>query len=141
MRTISGYALLFSLIVSCDQTASAMPGEARANEPPTGIMLAQAAPTNRPAAVERAVTVVIRGTVQSVGYRDWTIAKARSLRVRGWVENAPDGTVHALFGGSSAAVEAMLAACRRGPPRARVTAVEDLPADPTDVPMGFRRRN
>ena len=104
-------------------------------------MVAQATPTTSPAAVERAVSVVISGTVQGVGYRDWTIAKARSLRIRGWVENSPDGTVHALFGGSDAAVTAMLAACRRGPSRARVSAVVETPADTASVPIGFKRRN
>lgn len=121
--------------------ASAATRDASEKPPSARILSAQATATNPAAVVERAVTVVITGQVQGVGYRNWTIAKARALHVRGWVENVSDGSVHALFGGSAAAVSAMLAACHKGPRRAQVTAVVELPADPTDVPKGFKRRN
>jgi acylphosphatase len=67
---------------------------------PSGIILAQAAPkATSPATVARAITVVISGKVQGVGFRDWVVGRAKALGVRGWVENGKDGTVHALFGG------------------------------------------
>jgi acylphosphatase len=87
------------------------------------------------------VTVVISGKVQGVGFRDWVVRRAKALKVRGWVENAPDGTVHALFGGSDAAVTAMLAACRQGPSGASVRDVIVSTADAADVPVDFKRRN
>jgi acylphosphatase len=109
---------------------------------PSGIILAQAVPKATSAAtVARAVTVVISGEVQGVGFRDWVVGRAKALKMRGWVKNASDGTVHALFGGSDAAVTAMLAACHQGPSRARVRDVAVSSADVADVPADFTRRN
>ncbi|MGE0749327.1 MAG: acylphosphatase [Variibacter sp.] len=71
--------------------------------------------------------VVIRGRVQGVGFRYWTQGEALRLGLEGFVRNRRDGTVEAMFSGPTAAVEAMLAACRQGPPGARVTAVEPAP--------------
>ncbi len=82
--------------------------------------------------------VRIRGRVQGVGYRDWMIAEATRLGVHGWVRNRRDGSVEALVSGDSAAVGALLAACRAGPPLARVEAiVEDFAAPPEEP--GFHR--
>jgi acylphosphatase len=109
---------------------------------PSGIIQAQAVPKATSAVtVVRAVTVVISGKVQGVGFRDWVVRRAKALKVRGWVENAPVGTVHALFGGSDAAVTAMLAACHQGPSGASVRDVAVSSADVADVPADFKRRN
>ena len=72
--------------------------------------------------------VIIRGRVQGVGYRAWTEYTARDHGLEGWVRNRRDGSVEAVFAGPSEAVDAMVAACRRGPPGARVDAVDELPA-------------
>ena len=70
-----------------------------------------------PQAIRR---VVIRGRVQAVGYRAWTEDTALLNGLDGWVRNCRDGAVEALFAGSREAVEAMIEACRRGPPSAQV---------------------
>ena len=67
---------------------------------------------------------MVRGRVQGVGYRAWTELAALEHGLAGWVRNCRDGSVEALFAGEAAAIEAMLAACRHGPPAARVDAVE-----------------
>jgi acylphosphatase len=86
---------------------------------------------------DRAVRVRIEGRVQGVWFRAWTEDRARALGLGGWVRNRRDGSVEALFAGPESAVAAMLAACRQGPPAARVTNVVEEPADPpTD--QGFR---
>lgn len=72
--------------------------------------------------VIRAAT--IRGRVQGVGFRFWTEREARARGLEGWVRNRRDGTVEAVFAGPSAAVEAMIAAARRGPRSAQVDAVD-----------------
>jgi len=71
-----------------------------------------------------AIEATISGRVQGVWYRGWTQENARRRGLVGWVRNAPDGTVVALFVGPEAEVEDMLAACREGPRHAVVTRVE-----------------
>ena len=70
------------------------------------------------------VNVVVSGRVQGVAFRAYTVDEARDLGVRGWVRNLPDGRVEAEAEGERPAVEALVAFCRRGPPAARVEAVE-----------------
>jgi acylphosphatase len=72
--------------------------------------------------------VTIRGRVQGVGFRMWTEREARARRLEGWVRNRRDGSVEAVFAGPAAAIAAMLEACRRGPPSARVNAVDVVEA-------------
>ena len=71
----------------------------------------------------RSVHLRISGRVQGVGYRAWAIDEAARLGLRGWVRNRRDGSVEALVVGADEAVEAMIAACRRGPFAARVSEV------------------
>ena len=68
--------------------------------------------------------VVIRGFVQGVGYRYSTAAAARMHGVAGWVRNAPDGSVEAVFEGEADAVVGMVRWCERGPWGAEVATVE-----------------
>lgn len=89
----------------------------------------------------RAVHVRITGKVQGVWYRGWTVQTAHSLGLRGWVRNRADGSVEAVFAGDGDRVEAMLAACREGPPAARVRDVAvDGSAPASDLPEGFEQR-
>ena len=67
--------------------------------------------------------VRIEGRVQGVWFRAWTVGEARARGLRGWVRNRLDGSVEAVFAGPEGAVEEMIAACRRGSPASRVTAV------------------
>jgi acylphosphatase len=79
--------------------------------------------------------VVIRGRVQGVGYRAWTEYMALDLGLEGWVRNRRDGTVEALFAGPQEEVEAMLEACRQGPPGARVAAIDKSAPTPDHVAL------
>jgi acylphosphatase len=76
-----------------------------------------------------ALRLVITGRVQGVGFRAWTRREARRRSLRGWVRNRFDGSVEALLIGEAEAVDALAAACRRGPATARVEAVSRFPAD------------
>ncbi len=80
--------------------------------------------------------VVISGRVQGVWFRGWTVEEAGLRALDGWVRNRRDGTVEALFAGPEETVEAMLAACRIGPPHADVDRVAVEPADDPG-PTGF----
>lgn len=66
----------------------------------------------------------IHGRVQGVYYRGWTVEAAEKFGLDGWVRNRLDGSVEVLAAGSPPAVEALIAACHRGPPTARVDLVE-----------------
>ncbi|XP_051203836.1 uncharacterized protein [Lolium perenne] len=96
-------------------------------------------PPQQPA--PKAVRVVVKGRVQGVFFRDWTVETARALGLAGWVRNRRDGTVEALLSGDPAKVDEMIS--RRlpvGPPAAAVTAVLPSPADPLDPSEGFQRK-
>ncbi len=89
---------------------------------------------------QKTVHAVIEGRVQAVGFRYWTAREAEMLSLQGWVRNRRDGTVEALFAGPEAAVDAMVEACRRGPPAATVTRVRAQPADAPPDGAGFHFR-
>ena len=83
--------------------------------------------------------VGIRGRVQGIGYRAWTEVTALERGVEGWVRNRRDGSVEALFSGPEDEVAAMIAECRRGPPGARVDAIDQREA--TSDEIALRRRD
>ncbi|XP_024013271.1 acylphosphatase-2 [Eutrema salsugineum] len=76
----------------------------------------------------KTVRMVIKGRVQGVCYRNWTVENAEQLGIKGWVRNRRDGSVEALFSGPSEAVDEMQQRCRRGPPAAMVTGLEAFPS-------------
>ena len=83
------------------------------------------------------IRFLVSGDVQGVGFRFFTLDRARSLGLSGWVRNRVDGTVEALIAGDVAAVEELARLCRRGPRMAEVTSIDEDMADPPDHP-GFQ---
>ena len=79
--------------------------------------------------------VVVAGRVHGVGFRLSCARRAQALGVAGSVSNRPDGTVEAVFEGEPAAVEAMVAWCRQGPPMAHVAGVDVY----EEAPAGLRQ--
>jgi len=75
--------------------------------------------------------VVVHGLVQGVGFRYSCYHEAARNNVTGWVRNAWDGTVEAVFEGDEEDVETMIAWCRRGPISADVRSVEVDWSEPT----------
>lgn len=85
----------------------------------------------------------VEGRVQGVGFRDWTVRRARSLGLRGWVRNLPDGSVELEAVGPADALGRLRVELRRGPPLASVGAVVDVEGvEPAsgDLPAGFEVR-
>jgi acylphosphatase len=74
------------------------------------------------------------GRVQGVSYRAGVAAQARRLQLTGWVRNCRDGHVELLAEGSEAALQELLAWCRKGPILARV---ESLDIDWSDEAAEF----
>ncbi len=81
--------------------------------------------------------VRIRGRVQGVFFRAETRARAESLGLAGWVRNAADGSVEAVFEGEAERVASMVEWCRRGPAGAIVDEVETVREEPV-AESGFR---
>ena len=74
------------------------------------------------------VRATITGRVQGVGFRAFVEREASRRGLHGWVRNRRNGSVEALFSGSRAVVEDMVAACRRGPMYSTVDSVSVEPA-------------
>jgi DNA ligase D-like protein (predicted 3'-phosphoesterase) len=72
----------------------------------------------------RAVRVLVRGTVQGVGFRESTRRRARKLGVLGWVRNEDDGTLAIHAEGEPGAVDELVAFLRTGPRGANVGEVD-----------------
>jgi len=72
----------------------------------------------------KAVKMRLSGRVQGVYYRASTQREARRLGVAGYAKNLRDGSVEVWAQGDAAAVDALVAWCRGGPPRAEVARLE-----------------
>ena len=70
----------------------------------------------------------IAGRVQGVGYRYSLAGEARANGISGWVRNLRNGSVEAVVQGEAQAVQKIVEWAKRGPPSARVTQVDALPA-------------
>lgn len=83
--------------------------------------------------------VWVSGRVQGVFFRACTEDEARARGIAGWVRNARDGRVEAVFEGDRAAVEDLVRWCHRGSPGAVVSGVEVQWEDP-QAERGFSTR-
>ncbi|MEM5802153.1 MAG: acylphosphatase [Candidatus Aenigmatarchaeota archaeon] len=72
----------------------------------------------------KCVFVKIHGFVQGVGFRHYIRSFAKKLDIKGWVRNAEDGTVEAIFEGSENSVNKILEFCKKGPELANVSRIE-----------------
>lgn len=76
------------------------------------------------AAPAESVRFLVSGLVQGVGYRWFARRAAVRLGLSGVARNLPDGTVEVIAAGSVQALAEFEVELRRGPPSARVRAVE-----------------
>jgi acylphosphatase len=81
--------------------------------------------------------VVVSGRVQGVFFRATCAREARAGGLGGSVRNRPDGRVEAVFEGEDAAVDRLVAWCRRGPDGAAVADVE-VTSEPLEGESIFR---
>ncbi|WP_158982400.1 acylphosphatase [Lysobacter panacisoli] len=84
-----------------------------------------------------AARFVVSGKVQGVFFRASAREQALKLGLRGYAKNLPDGRVEVLAAGDDAALDALTAWLREGPPRARVDDLERLPARDDEAGEGF----
>jgi acylphosphatase len=85
------------------------------------------------------VRVRVQGRVQGVFFRAEARARAESLGVAGWIRNADDGSVEAVFEGDDDKVSSLVEWCRHGPASARVDEVEAIREEPAGE-VGFQVR-
>jgi acylphosphatase len=83
--------------------------------------------------------VVVHGRVQGVFFRDSVRRLAQQHGVSGSVANRWDGAVEAVFEGEEAAVERLVAFCRKGPRGAEVESV-DVSEEAAEGLSGFTVR-
>ncbi|WP_149195977.1 acylphosphatase [Luteimonas suaedae] len=84
-----------------------------------------------------AVRFLISGKVQGVFFRASTREQAQRLGLRGHAKNLPDGRVEVLAAGEAAAIDALERWLQRGPPQARVDAVQREPVPAVGPGEGF----
>ena len=70
------------------------------------------------------VHLIVSGRVQGVWFRAGTREQALELGLCGWAKNCPDGTVEIHAEGDKKTLEQFITWCRKGPPAARVSALE-----------------
>ena len=76
--------------------------------------------------MRQSVVIRIRGRVQGVFFRDSATRKAKKFGIQGIARNECDGSVIIEVEGEEHALQQFIAWCRRGPPFARVDAVETV---------------
>lgn len=66
---------------------------------------------------------LVSGDVQGVGFRAFTLDRARGLELSGWVRNNWDGKVEGEAEGTPAAIVEFIALIERGPISAHVDSI------------------
>jgi acylphosphatase len=75
-------------------------------------------------------TIRVHGLVQGVFFRASARQEAVRLGLAGFARNQPDGSVLIEVEGEADALDAFVAWCRHGPPRARVEKIEVAVREP-----------
>jgi acylphosphatase len=83
--------------------------------------------------------ICVHGKVQGVFYRASTADTAKSLGLRGFVRNEPDGSVYMEVEGEEETVNKLIEWAREGPPRAKVDRL-DITDGPTTNFTSFEIR-
>ena len=71
----------------------------------------------------------IRGKVQGVGFRHFTVNAAAQWDIRGEVKNMPDGSVHCIAMGEPQNMAGFIKALHQGPSWGRVDSVDETQLD------------
>ena len=90
---------------------------------------------------QAALSAVVRGVVQAVGFRQFAIVHARALDLTGYVRNGNDGrSVEIVAEGARTALEEMVRRLWKGPFMARVDSVQVRWAPPSGEFARFEAR-
>ncbi|KAF2495566.1 Acylphosphatase [Lophium mytilinum] len=86
---------------------------------------------------DKRIAYKVDGEVQGVCFRDFTQQQAKKLGVKGFVQNASDGTVKGEAQGSETVLEEFVQHLNKGPRAARVTGVEQSDMEARQGERGF----
>ena len=70
------------------------------------------------------ISIVVKGRVQGVYFRQTAQDKATTLGITGTVRNLPDRSVKIIATGIKEQLDKLIAWCRQGPSRAEVSGIE-----------------
>jgi len=68
--------------------------------------------------------IIVKGSVQGVGFRRFVFENAKKLKLKGYAKNLSNGNVEILVAGDEEKIKELYEACKIGPPLARVEEVE-----------------
>ncbi len=79
--------------------------------------------------MQKTVAITVRGKVQGVWFRKYTVDKAQQLQLTGTVRNTADGDVAVVATGTDDQLADFIEWCWMGSPKSKVTSVtvEDMP--------------
>jgi acylphosphatase len=83
--------------------------------------------------------LIIKGHVQGVFYRGWTVKTAQALGLAGWVRNLANGDVEVLVQGNDTDVARLIDMAWQGPAAARVDDIAVKTGEIGDL-SGFEQR-
>ena len=92
-------------------------------------------------AIERkpSIYIIIKGKVQGVSFRYFTLKQAQELNIVGWVRNIPNGTVEAVAQGDKINLELFIKKLKQGSSFSRVDDMkliwEHTERDYSDFPL------
>ena len=72
---------------------------------------------------KKSVHILVKGLVQGVWFRDTTTKKAIELKIKGTVQNLPNGDVEIYAQGEPKNIEQLVLWCNKGPSMAQVKKV------------------
>jgi acylphosphatase len=81
--------------------------------------------------------LLVYGTVQGVGFRDFIRRRAQDLELDGYIRNLADGTVEIEVAGTADALSRLRDLVAQGPPAARVSHVKEIPVGAEQLPSPF----
>ncbi|MFA5645749.1 MAG: acylphosphatase [Candidatus Ratteibacteria bacterium] len=82
--------------------------------------------------------LIVTGRVQGVGFRWYTVGIASRMKVSGWVQNLPDGSVEILAEGGSDLLEKFCSALCEGVLGTNISYIELFPEPGNEPVHGFR---
>lgn len=74
--------------------------------------------------MQHTISIIVKGKVQGVFFRQSTREKAIMLGITGTVANKPDGSVYIVATGTKEQLDALTAWSKTGPPRAMVSGID-----------------